>query len=233
MLALPGILASGRTCAVPDSLPVPPPRPANLSKSFARTIWIFWAQGWQNCGRKGAKDCWLTAAPPIAHACASSWEALHPSWTVRRISLHNLSDYGIGTAPTATRDGLPADLLAYSHRPHNFSPHYSDLVRTELLFMYGGLWVDATIFATEPIDSWLSSSSSGGDKVAAASRPSFYAVRYAGANASTDAVSDLPLWNARTIRPLLPLTSAGVRSAASHLSLACDHSAATAHIPFK
>ena len=45
----------------------------------SRTIWIFWAQGWD-----------AATLPPIVNACAWSWQRTNPHWHVHRISSTNL-----------------------------------------------------------------------------------------------------------------------------------------------
>ena len=96
----------------------------------SRTIWLWWAQGWHR-------------APPIAIACALSWERANPSWRVIRLSYSDLTNL----YPEVHRA-----LGTYANLPYKEHPQYSDLLRTELLGLYGGLWTDSTIFCVRPVD---------------------------------------------------------------------------------
>ena len=165
--------------------------------SCARTVWIFWAQGW-------------AGASPIARLCAASWERFNPDWHVRRIDLAALSAPATPSNPSWATVGLPAAdanaarvgtacrlpanltgwlAATYATLPHTHSPHYADLVRVELLLALGGLWVDATVLCVAPIRSWLAasvwSSTAGatdlgptGGHADGASAPGFFALRF-------------------------------------------------------
>jgi len=100
-----------------------------ISTPAVRIVWMWWAQGWGQ-------------APPIVRACASSWERANPTWRVRRLTMTDLNTTSL--APVA------AALGTYSHLPKPTTPAYSDILRTELVGVYGGLWVDATIFCIQP-----------------------------------------------------------------------------------
>ena len=125
----------GRNCT--PTLPPSPVSAAVAASAPVRVIWIFWAQGWDK-------------APSLARACSASWARVNPTWQVRRLSLDDLSSLGVVPLNSTT-----ASVNGYRYRPRLLSPHYSDLVRVELLHLYGGLWVDATVFCVLPIESWL------------------------------------------------------------------------------
>lgn len=105
------------------------PSTAHTAGTSSRTtIWIFWSQGWEH-------------APALAKACAASWERSNPRWTVRRID----------AAFVLSRMMLEA----YTHPPPNDTAAFSDIVRLETLQTHGGLWVDASVYCTAPLDNWL------------------------------------------------------------------------------
>lgn len=163
----------GRNCTVPDLGEVPRPtstrtRTRAASPPHHRLIWTWWAQGW-------------SAAPPVVVACVASWERVNPQWEVRRLSLANMSRY------------LPGSGLSqvYAHLPHEHSPHYSDLLRLELLLAHGGLWVDATLYAVTSIEAWLPTARvplPAGHKASHHPRlHGFFGVRYADAARASNA----------------------------------------------
>jgi hypothetical protein len=94
--------------------------------SFPRVIHLYWDQG-------------LEDAPGLVRLCVRSWEQLHPNWTIRlwdRQAAEEIVD----------RASLPVGL--------KITP-YSDILRTEILRRHGGVWADATVYCTRPLDSWL------------------------------------------------------------------------------
>lgn len=94
-----------------------------------KIIWMMWLQGLDN-------------APLVVKACYASWRALNPTWQVIFLDETNLSDY--------------VDVERFIH-PHSEAQVQarSDIIRVNLLATYGGVWVDATCFCCQPLDSWL------------------------------------------------------------------------------
>lgn len=103
-----------------------------------RIVWLWWAQGWH-------------AASPLVRACAASWERENPTWQVRRLSLANLTQHAEARMA----------LLAYGHLPETSHPLYADILRTELLVAYGGLWADATLYCVQGAEVWLARALAG------------------------------------------------------------------------
>jgi hypothetical protein len=96
-----------------------------------KIIWINWFQGWQS-------------APELVQACRRSWEVLNPDWEVRALSNCTLNKWSdLSREFPFLRQGW-------------YSPQVvSDLLRISLLSNHGGVWVDATLLATKPLNSWL------------------------------------------------------------------------------
>lgn len=95
-------------------------------RAVPKIIWVFWAQG--------EKD-----APDIVKTCIESWRTRNPGWDIRVLdkeAVNGLTDVS----------WLPEGV--------SFS-HYADIVRVRLLDTYGGVWVDATSFCTQPLNEWL------------------------------------------------------------------------------
>jgi hypothetical protein len=94
--------------------------------TFPRIIHLYWDQGFDE-------------APEVVRLCVQSWVAHHPGWTIRYWQKESASEI----VPVAN---LPEGL--------GVTP-YSDILRTELLKQYGGVWADATVYCTRPLDGWL------------------------------------------------------------------------------
>jgi hypothetical protein len=100
--------------------------PLHPLSSFPRVIHLYWDQGFE-------------AAPELVRACAQSWEQQNSGWTIR------LWD-GAAAEELVSRSSLPEGL--------KITP-YSDILRSEILKRLGGVWTDATVLCTRPLDSWL------------------------------------------------------------------------------
>jgi hypothetical protein len=97
-----------------------------------RIIWVLWNQGWDN-------------APLVARATLKSWIRLNPAWDVRAVDQTRLADY------------LPADVLDSIYGTRKEQESMANLVRLELLWRHGGVWVDATAMCVRALDEWLTS----------------------------------------------------------------------------
>jgi hypothetical protein len=102
-----------------------------------KIIWTCWFQGRRN-------------APDLVQRCITSWEVHNPGWQVRCLDATTIGHYlDLSDFVDLTRQTLTAASL-------------SDLVRVLLLHEYGGVWVDATLYCNQPLDSWLPGASGTG-----------------------------------------------------------------------
>src|SRR5581483_2229233 len=123
-----------RVAALPYALAIPPrrgteggredaPRCTNRS---ANTIWQYWGQG-------------VDAAPPIVRRCLESVAANAGARKVIVLTDATLSRH-VDMPPEFSRTN-----------PGITRTHFSDLLRVELLYRHGGIWIDATVLMTGPI----------------------------------------------------------------------------------
>ncbi len=139
-----------------------------------RRLWIYWAQGWDH-------------APPIVRACLRSWLKFNDGWEINVLDdlvLKNCSAY--------------SELVDLSLKDKIEIEAFSDILRIELLTKFGGVWADATLFCTRPLDGWLH----------AASRSSFFAFSRPGAGRE---ISSWFLASAND-SPLMPVWRESVRA---------------------
>lgn len=94
-----------------------------------RKIWIYWHQGFGN-------------APQLVSACARSWSLRNPGWEVIFLDQWNVDGY-------VNLDISPKKLASLSLAKR------ANLIRLELLYLYGGVWADATTFCMSPLDDWI------------------------------------------------------------------------------
>jgi len=95
-----------------------------------RIIWTLWLQGWDD-------------APEIVRRCHQSWRQLNPGWDIRPLDGRTAAQY-LDLAAVLGANGASASPQAIS-----------DILRMNLLADHGGVWVDATVFCCQPLDSWL------------------------------------------------------------------------------
>lgn len=96
-----------------------------------KRIWLYWQQGWE-------------LAPAIPRACLTSWQQRNPEWEVISVDAHSLPNYV---------------QLPKKHFRHKASASaMSDIVRINLLYQHGGVWVDSTVWCHKPLDHWLAPS---------------------------------------------------------------------------
>ncbi|MCZ7858543.1 capsular polysaccharide synthesis protein [Agrobacterium salinitolerans] len=88
-----------------------------------KVVWQYWAQGADN-------------APDIVKACMRSVKCAFPGYRIVVLTEKNLSSF-IRIPEEYTR-----------HDDRITKTHFSDLLRVELLYRYGGIWIDATVLMT-------------------------------------------------------------------------------------
>ena len=91
-------------------------------------LFIYWHQGWDD-------------APDLVKRCAATWQRHNPTWDI------NLLD----AATIGKKIELPAALKTLQLP----LPALSDVIRIYLLKKYGGVWADATLWCTRPLDDWI------------------------------------------------------------------------------
>ena len=93
-----------------------------------KPIWIMWFQG-------------LSEAPEVVKMCMNSIQKNSNGHKVIIVTEQNLSDY----------IKLPSYVMEKFKKGQITKTHLSDIVRLNLLYLYGGLWIDATVLVTEKI----------------------------------------------------------------------------------
>jgi len=92
------------------------------------TIWVFWYQG---------ED----AMPDIVKICYASICKQSNGYLVILLTKNNIHEYV--KLPDYIYEKVNDGSISYTH--------FSDVLRINLLFNYGGIWMDSTLFVTQPI----------------------------------------------------------------------------------
>ncbi|WP_250395033.1 capsular polysaccharide synthesis protein [Synechococcus sp. MU1655] len=95
-----------------------------------KVIWFFWYQG-------------ISDAPEIVVKCLSSWQTKNPDWKVIALNSVSLPKY----LPDFNAHQILSSGLNHAA--------LSDLIRINLLYKYGGIWVDATTYCRQSLSHWL------------------------------------------------------------------------------
>ena len=101
-----------------------------------KIIWQYWGQGYSK------EDI-----PEVVQRCFDSVDKFSNGYTVIRLCDETLSEY----------IDLPEDVLSKYRTGVVGATHFTDLIRIALLTAYGGVWLDATILLTAPLDDMLTS----------------------------------------------------------------------------
>lgn len=109
-------------------------QPKKNIKNSDKIIWQYWGQGLSK-----------SDMPEVVQMCFDSVDKYKGDYTVIRLCDDNLKEY--------------IDLPEYVYEKYNNGifgkAHFSDLVRLALLNVYGGVWLDATILLTAPLEDKL------------------------------------------------------------------------------
>ena len=104
--------------------------PDSSDIGIPRILWMMWLQGREN-------------APEVVQGCLPTWAKHNPGWKIVFLHQHNLKEY------------LDVDEVIGRNREHISIQALSNVIRINLLALYGGLWVDSTCFCCKPLDEWL------------------------------------------------------------------------------
>ena len=97
-----------------------------------KTIFIYWKQGFES-------------APPLVKRCLESVKRNAGDFQVLLLTEKNLGSYLC----------LPDHIVKKHDQGLIGEAHFSDLIRANLLYLYGGIWMDATCFLSAPIEEYV------------------------------------------------------------------------------
>ena len=109
-------------------------KPKRHIPNSEKIIWQYWGQGITE-----------DVIPEFIKLCFDSVDRYKGDYEVIRISDETLNEYV----------DLPQEIIEKYHNGVMSPAHFSDIVRLALLVVYGGVWLDATIFLTAPLVNML------------------------------------------------------------------------------
>lgn len=90
------------------------------------TIWAYWAEGRER-------------APELVRMCLNSWEIMNPGWRLIVLDDTTVADY----ADLSDVEGISIPIQKRAN-----------VLRNRLMRDHGGVWADATVACTMPLDHW-------------------------------------------------------------------------------
>ena len=96
-----------------------------LEHKLSNLVWFCWLQG-------------IEQAPPVVKVCYDSLQRHLADREIRVIHAENWQDYV----------SLPEYIVKKWQKKQIPNPHFTDLIRLQLLIQYGGTWIDSTVLCT-------------------------------------------------------------------------------------
>lgn len=103
-----------------------------VERAHSKKVWICWLQGMEN-------------APDLVKRCYRSVCENMPDREIILLTEDNYRDYV--RFPDFIQEKIESGVITKTHM--------SDLLRLELLIRYGGTWIDATVFCSGPVPSYM------------------------------------------------------------------------------
>lgn len=100
------------------------------SRLLKNIIWTYWHQGFNN-------------APFVIQKCVQRVREKHPDYTIHLLDGNSVYNYA---------DEVPISRDKWNRM---LVQHRSDLLRTQLLIKYGGIWMDPTVYCMRSFEKWL------------------------------------------------------------------------------
>lgn len=93
------------------------------------TIWIMWWQGYND------------TTPKLVKKCIENIKKLNPKHKVIVLTKYNVKNYV----------HLNRNIISNFEKGNISITHLSDIIRVNLLYLYGGVWIDSTVFSVKSI----------------------------------------------------------------------------------
>ncbi|CAE7403012.1 unnamed protein product [Symbiodinium pilosum] len=103
------------------------------STSIPKVIYMYWQQGWPS-----------STANVSLNLVRSSWEFFNPEFKLVQLNRTSADEL------TNRSAYIPQDIFSKLGAQHR-----ADVYRSLLLYKYGGVWADASLFCNAPLTSWL------------------------------------------------------------------------------
>lgn len=96
--------------------------------TLSKTIWFLWYQGKDNI-------------PEFIEKVITTWKLYNPNWNIIILDKDNIAQY--------------INITNIFKAPSISVQAFSDFIRLNILYKYGGIWADATLACLRPLDLWV------------------------------------------------------------------------------
>ena len=145
--------------SVSSSLPVPtiaPPLTTNTTiQGIPKIVWLYWDRGLDHLADIGGPHS-TPNKYQADYACVQAWQILHPTWDVRILNRTTAMTLAPNFARLAS---IPRTIDGNNNHRTNGTRicpvKLGNLLRTELMALYGGVYADTSICPMRPLDDYV------------------------------------------------------------------------------
>ena len=154
-------ISTSLVSSVPTRMISPPPTTTTSNTTSSTTIhgipkiiWMYWDRGLDHLAHIGGPHSEPNKYQ-ADYACVKAWQILHPTWEIRILNQTQAKQLApkfarLQSIPLFDRRGQP---IANHHRVCRIK--LANLLRTELLTLYGGVYTDTSICPLRPLEDYL------------------------------------------------------------------------------
>ena len=132
--------------------PISPPLTTMTTRhGIPKILWLYWDRGLDHLAHMGTRHKNKYQAD---YACVQAWQLLHPTWDVRILN----RTVAMTLAPNFARLARLARINDHGQRTNETricTVKLANLLRTELLALYGGVYADTSICPLRPLDDYV------------------------------------------------------------------------------
>ena len=135
----------------------PPPRTPTTNTTLhgiPKILWMYWDQGLNHLEQIGSPH-----AKPNKYqadfACVKAWQILHPTWEIRILNRTQAMQLAPKFAHLARIPQINDRGKRLTHDTRICPVKLGNMLRTELLTLYGGVYTDTSICPMRPLEDYL------------------------------------------------------------------------------
>ena len=142
----------------------PPPRTTTTNTTLhgiPKILWMYWDQGIHHLEQIGSPNSTRNKYQ-ADHACVKAWQILHPTWEIRILNRTQAMQVAPKFAHLARIPQINDRGKRLTHDTRICPVKLGNLLRTELLTLYGGVYTDTSICPMRPLEDYLGKLVGGG-----------------------------------------------------------------------
>ena len=152
--------------------------PASSSTTIPKILWLYWDKGLDHLKQLAKEEETATTTMTTRagqykadYHCVQAWHILNPTWDIRILNHTSAQQYApkfstlvrqrnhTGDQHNGFRDGNSTTTITSTICPQKLS----NLLRLEVLSLYGGVYTDTSVCPMQPLDTYMSQIETQGD----------------------------------------------------------------------